>query len=172
MLDSIRRSKRTQLLLIVLAALLSLLPLTAKNRQGNSIRWLVDGGQVTVEYFQFPSFSHVRTYQLEKIDGVTKAPDSNNSSLDVVRMQLNGLNLNIPSQSSRLIWNFDLYLSRLERFIERAKAGDSEASLTWYDSWLVVGVVSAVSAILLWVFVFAVLLSGRVAFPDSDAPAR
>lgn len=166
MLGSIRRSKRTQLLLIALAALLSLLPLTAKSRQGNSIRWSVDGDQITCEYFQVPAFSHVRAYQLEKIDGVTKAPDSKNPSLDVVRMQLNGLNLNIPSQSRKLIWNFDLYLSRLERFIERAKAGDRGASLTWYDSWLVIGVVAAASAILLWVFVFALLLTGRPTPPE------
>jgi hypothetical protein len=83
-----------------------------------------------------------------------------------MRMQLNGLNLNIPSQSSKLIWNFDLYLSRLERFIERAKAGDGNASLTWVDPWLVVGVGSAASAILLWILVFAVLLPGRSTPPE------
>ena len=166
MLGLIRGSKRTQLLLILLAALLSLLPLTAKSRQGNSIRWSVDGEQITVEYFQVPAFSHVRAYQLEKIDGVTKAPDSKNPSLDVVRMQLSGLNLNVPSQSRRLIWNFDLYVSRLERFIERAKAGDRKASLTWYcDPWLVVGAVSAAFAALLWMIVFTCLLMGP---PGSD----
>jgi len=169
MLGSIRRSKRTQLLLIALAALLSLLPLTAKSRQGNSIRWWVDGDQITVEYFQVPAFSHVRAYQLDKIDGVTKAPDSKNPSLDVVRMQLNGLNLNIPSQSSRLIWNFDLYLSRLERFIERAQAGDREASFTWYDPWLVIGAVSVALAAVLWIFVFTILLQGP---PETDPGAQ
>lgn len=158
MLGSIRSSRRTQLLLIVLAALLSLLPLTAKSRQGNSIRWSVDGDQVTVEYFQIPAFSHVRAYQLDKIDGVTRAPDSKDPSLDVVRLNLNGLNLNIPSQSSKLIWNFDLYLSRLERFIDRAKAGDQKASLTWVDPWLVTGAVSVALAAVLWIFVFAILL--------------
>jgi hypothetical protein len=168
MLGSIRGSKRTQLLMIALAALLCLLPLTAKNRQGNSIRWTVDDDQIAVEYFQVPRFSHVRAYQLDKIDGVTRAPDSKNPSLDVVRMQLNGLNLNIPSQSSKLIWNFDLYLSRLERFIDRAKAGDREASLTWYDPWLVVGVVSVASAAVLWMIVFACLLVGP---PETDPGA-
>ncbi|MEX1311751.1 MAG: hypothetical protein AB1Z65_15100 [Candidatus Sulfomarinibacteraceae bacterium] len=169
MLGSIRRSRRTQLLLIVLAALLSLLPLTAKSRQGNSIRWSVDGDRVTVEYFQVPAFSHVREYQLDKIDGVTKAPDSRNPSLDVVRLNLNGLNLNIPSQSSRLIWNFDLYLSRLEGFIDKAKDGDEQARLTWYDPWLVIGAVSLVLAAALWILVFTILLQGP---PETDSGAQ
>lgn len=166
MLNSIRGSKRTQLLLIVLAALASLLPLTAKGRQGNSIRWSVDGDLITVEYFQVPSFSHLRTYTLDKIDGVTKAPDSKNPSLDVVRMQLNGLNLNIPSQSRTLIWNFDRYLSRLQAFVESAKAGDEGASLTWYDPWLVIGAASVVFAVFLWIFVFTCLLLGS---PKNDS---
>lgn len=166
MLNSIRRSKRTQLLLIVLAALASLLPLTAKSRQGNSIRWSVDGDQVSCEYFQLPSFSHVRTYQLDKIDGVAKAPDSKNPSLDVVRMQLSGLNLNIPSQSRVLIWDFDRYFSRLERFIDRAKSGDIRASLTWVHPWLAIGLASAALALVLWVLVFTSLLLG----PPKAAP--
>ena len=146
--------------MIVLAALASLLPLTAKSRQGNSIRWSVDGDHLSCEYFQAPSFSHVRTYQLEKIDGVTKAPDSKNPSLDVVRMQLSGLNLNIPSQSRDLIWNFDRYLSRLEHFIDRAKSGDAGASLTWIHPWLATGLASAAIAVILWVLVFCSLLLG------------
>lgn len=160
MLKSIRSSKRTQLLLIILAALVSLLPLTAKSRQGNSIRWSVDGELVSCEYFQAPSFSHVRTYQIEKINGVTRAPDSKNPSIDVVRMELNGLNLNIPSQSSKLIWRFDDYLSRLETFIERVGSGNTETSLTWYDPWLVVGCVSLVFALMLWIGVFWLILLG------------
>jgi hypothetical protein len=160
MLNSIRRSKRTQLFLIVMAALASLLPLTAKSRQGNSIRWSVDGDHVSCEYFQVPSFSHVRTYQLEKIDGVTKAPDSKIPSLDVVRIQLAGLNLNIPSQSRDLIWDFDRYLSRLEIFIDRAKSGDTRASLTWVHPWLAIGLASAALAPVLWILVFTSLLLG------------
>jgi hypothetical protein len=158
----------TAMWLIPLAAQLSRLPLRARSCQGDSIRWSLAGDQITVEYVQIPAFPHVRAHQLEKIGDVKKAPDSKNPSLDVVRMQLNGLNLNIPSQSSRLIWNFDLYLSRLERFIERAKAGDRDASLTWYDPWLVVGAVSVAFAAVLWIFVFTSLLVGP---PETD-PGR
>jgi hypothetical protein len=147
-------------MLIILAALVSLLPLTAKSRQGNSIRWSADEEFVSCEYFQAPSFSHVRTYQIDKITGVTRAPDSKNPSIEVVRMKLDGLNLNIPSQSSKLIWNFDLYLGRLETFIDRVGSGDTEASLTWYDPWLVVGFFSAVFAVVLWIFVFWLIVSG------------
>lgn len=160
MLNAIRGSKRTQLLLIILAALVSLLPLTAKSRQGNSIRWSVDGEYISCEYFQVPSFSHIRTYQIEKIKGVTKAPDTKNPSLEVVRMQLDGLNLNITSQSRALIWNFDRYLSRLQVFIAKAGSGNAQASMTWYDPWLVVGSVSVVFALVLWVVVFWLIFLG------------
>jgi len=155
-------------MLIVLAALVSLLPLTARSRQGNSIRWTVDGEHVSCEYFQVPSFSHVRTYQIDKFEGVTQAPDSKNPSLDVVRLQLDGLNLNIPSQSRNLVWGFDRYLGRLEVFIERAKAGDTKASLTWYDLWLVIGFASVVFALGLWILVFTSLLLGP---PKNDLGA-
>jgi len=155
-------------MLIVLAALVSLLPLTAKTRQGNSIRWAVDGEHVSCEYFQVPSFTHVRTYQIDKIDGVAQVPDSKNPSVDVVRLQLNGLNLNIPSQSSKLVWSFNRYLSRLEVFIERAKAGDTKASLTWYDQWLVIGFASIGFALGLWILVFSSIMLGP---PKNDPGA-
>jgi hypothetical protein len=166
MLNGIRRSKRTQLLLIALAALVSLVPLTAKSRQGNSIRWSVDGEDLSCEYFQIPSFSHVRTYKTEKVIGVTKAPDSKNPSIEVIRLQLDGLNLNIPSQSRDVIWNFDGYLSRLQVLLAKARAGDPDVSLTWVHPWVIVGLASIVLAVALWIVVFASILMGP---PESGA---
>lgn len=145
-------------LLVVLAAVASLLPLVAESRQGNSIRWSVDGDEVHCEYFRVPSFSHVRTYRLEKIRAVSEAPDSQNPSVLVVRLHLNGLNLNIPSQSSELIWNFESYLQGLEIFMDRVRGGDRAATYTWYHPWLIVGVLSAVTAVVLWVVVYSLLL--------------
>jgi hypothetical protein len=147
--------------LIALAAVLSLVPLLAEKRQGNSIRWTVDGDQIHCEYFQIPSFSHVRAYSWAKIEEVSPAPDSQNPEVSVVRFQLSGLNLNIPSQSSDLIWNFDTYLEGLQSFMERVRDGDSRAAFTWYHPWLVIGFGSAAAAALLWVVVFTVLLLGR-----------
>lgn len=168
---SFRESKRTQFLLIVLAALVSLLPLTAEKRQGNSIRWSVDGEEIRCEYFQLPSFSHIRTYDLTKLEGVTRSADSRNESVDVVRLRLNGLNLNIPSQSSELIWNFDSYVVSLQDFVVQAQHGDQSAAYSWYHPWLLVGAVSAFLAVALWVLVFWVLLtrSTRNAEPSNEA---
>jgi hypothetical protein len=146
-------------LLIVLAALVSMMPLVAEKRQGNSLRWSVEGEELRCEYFQLPSFSHIRTYDLTKLEGVTRSPDSKNESIDVVRLRLDGLNLNIPSQSSELIWNFDSYLVGLQEFVVRAQHGDSSANLSWYHPWLVAGVASACLAVVLWCLVFWVLLT-------------
>jgi hypothetical protein len=170
MRKSVRQSKRTQLLLIVLAAVVSFLPLVAERRQGNSIQWTVDGQFVNCEYFRVPSFSHVRSYEADKIAGVTRAPDSKNPDLEVVRLLLPSLNLNIPSQSSELVWNFDHYLKGLQRFIADVQAGDDSATYTWYHPWLIVGAVSVPVAVALWVLVFGVLLLGskRRGLPADD----
>jgi hypothetical protein len=145
--------------LILVAAAFSLLPLAAERRQGNSIKWTVEGDRIQCEYYQVPSFSHIRTYEIAKVDGVTKAADSTDASLDVVRLQLNGLNLNIPSQSSALIWNFDSYLEGLQRFHQRVRSGDTGATYSWYHPWLMIGVASIAMAVASWVLVFVVLLS-------------
>ena len=162
MLQSLRASKRTQLLLIVLAGVTSLLPLTAQKRQGNSIRWSVDGDIVSCEYYQLPSFSHVRTYDRTKINGVTTAPDSRNDAVEVVRMQLNGLNLNIPSQSDELIWNFDEYVVGLQVFMAHAKGDDTDATYVWRHPWMIAGAVALAAAVALWVLVVIVLFLGPV----------
>lgn len=162
MLKTLRASKRTQVLLIVLAALVSLLPLAAQKRQGNSIRWSVDGDTVSCEYYQLPSFSHVRTYNRTKINGVMISPDSQDESIEVVRFQLNGLNLNIPSQSSNLIWNFGDYVAGLQLFMAHAKGADPNASYSWRHPWMVAGVSALTLAVALWVLVFSVLLLGPV----------
>jgi hypothetical protein len=159
-----------QTVLIVVAASLSLLPLVAEKRQGNSIRWSVDGDRIQCEYFQLPSFSHIRSYELAKIAGVTKAADSTDPSLDVVRLQFDGLNLNVPSQSSALIWNFDPYLEGLQRFHERVQAGDTQAKYSWYHRWLIVGIASIPMAVCCWVLVFVAILQRprRNQGPDED----
>jgi hypothetical protein len=144
-----------------LAGLVSLLPVVAEKRQGNSIRWSVSGDELQVEYFQLPSFSHVRSYRLDTIESITTAPDSRNPKLTVVRLRLNGLNLNIPSQSSALIWNFDSYSSDLEGFLARVKDGDTAASYSWHHPWLLAGVGAIPVAVVLWVVVFGVLIAGR-----------
>ena len=153
-------SKRTQLLLIVLAAVASFVPLIAEQRQGNSIRWSVDGDRLDCEYFQVPSFSHVRSYDWTKIDAITKAPDSKHPEVTVVRLELTGLNLNIPSQSDALIWNFDGYLTGLQDFVARVRNGDSDGTYAWYHPWLIAGIASTVAAVILWIVVFTVLLLG------------
>jgi hypothetical protein len=165
---SMSRSKVFQLVLILVAAALSLVPLAAEKRQGNSIRWSVEGDRLQCEYYQLPSFSHIRSYDIAKIDGVTKAADSADSSVEVVRLQLSGLNLNIPSQSSALIWNFDSYLSGLQRFYDRAQAGESTATYSWRHPWLIVGIVSIVLAVGCWVLVFVVLLAGPRSETESN----
>ncbi len=173
MLRVIRTSKRAQLLLVVLAAVVSFVPLVAERRQGNSIRWTVDEEIVHCEYSQWPSFSHIRSYVRTKILGVTRAPDSRDDSVQVVRLQLNGMNLNIPSQSDELIWNFDAYLNGLQVFMAHAKGGELSRTYTWYHPWLIVGAVSAPVAVALWVLVFTVLLFGskRHEVPAADQPS-
>ncbi len=150
-------SKRTQLLLIALAAVVSFVPLVAEQRQGNSIRWSVDGDRLDCEYFQIPAFSHVRSYDWTKIDAISEAPDSKRPEVTVVRLELSGLNLNIPSQSDELIWNFDRYLTGLQGFMARVRAGDASTTYTWYHPWLVAGFVSTIAAVILWIAVFVVL---------------
>lgn len=147
-----------QLLLIALAAVVSFVPLVAEQRQGNSIRWSVDGDRLDCEYFQLPSFSHVRSYDWTKIDAITSAPDSTDPDVSVVRLELSGLNLNIPSQSDEQIWNFDRYLAGLQRFMARVKDGESGITYSWYHPWLVAGFVATVAAVILWIVVFVVLL--------------
>ena len=151
-------SRRTQLLLIALAAVVSFVPLVAEQRQGNSIRWSVDGDRLNCEYFQVPSFSHVRSYDWTKIDTITKAPDSKHPEATVVRLELTGLNLNIPSQSDQQIWNFDRYLAGLQRFVARVKDGESNVTYSWYHPWLIAGFVATIAAVVLWIVVFVVLL--------------
>ncbi|MGD8440672.1 MAG: hypothetical protein PVG53_09055 [Holophagae bacterium] len=161
-------SKKTQLLLIALAAVVSFVPLVAEQRQGNSIRWSVDGDRLDCEYFQIPSFSHVRSYDWTKIDAISEASDSKRPEVTVVRLELSGLNLNIPSQSDELIWNFDGYLAGLQGFMARVRAGDASASYTWYHPWLITGVASTVAAVILWIVVFTVLLGPRQRQSDSS----
>jgi len=122
----------------------------------------VDGDIVSCEYYQLPSFSHVRTYDRTKINGVTTAPDSRNDAVEVVRMQLNGLNLNIPSQSSELIWNFDDYVAGLQVFMAHAKGDDADATYAWRHPWMVAGAVALAAAVALWVLVVIVLFLGPV----------
>lgn len=143
-----------------MAAAVSFVPLVAEKRQGNSIRWTVDGDRVHCEYFQVPSFSHLRSYDWTKIDGISLAPDSQNPEVTVVRLHLSGLNLNIPSQSSDLIWNLDDYVEGLQSFMARVRDGESGATYTWYHPWLVIAFVSTIAAAMLWITVFAVLLLG------------
>lgn len=162
----LRGSRPIQGVLIFLAAAFSLLPLVAEKSQGNSIRWTTEGDQVHCEYFQVPSFSHVRSYEHERILDVTKAPDSTDPSVEVVRFSFNGLNYNIPSQSTATICCFDRYLARLQGFIREARAGNEAAALVWYHPWLVAGAVSAVLAVVTWVLVFSALLLGPARGPD------
>jgi hypothetical protein len=161
----LRGSRPIQGVLIFLAAAFSLLPLVAEKLQGNSIRWTTEGDQVHCEYFQVPSFSHVRSYEHERILDVTRAPDSTDPSVEVVRFSFNGLNYNIPSQSTATICCFDRYLARLQSFMREARSGNEAASLVWYHPWLVTGVAAALLAVAVWVLVFSVLLLGPAREP-------
>jgi len=144
-------------ILTTVAVCASVAGVVSERKQGFSFFWRAEGTTVYCASSMLPHYSVVRQYSSTTINAIAKAPYSQDASIDVVVLDLNGLQYSIPTQSSAAIRNFDAHIEGLQEFISRVHDGDDTATYSYLHPIFVTMIVSFAIAVLAWVTLFILL---------------